>query len=1358
MKYKLIKQKALFQIFLIISLSFYTSLSLAALNQPVNYNNPSDKENKITYFDLIKQDFLPSVDAQAPTKVCCEKTKTDSEFNGLSCVFTEKENCDLSVNSNPSAIACPQTDYCAPGVCILSGVCQDNVEKRLCEQERGQWRTGTSATISQCQVGCCDLPSGATITSQAQCADKVKEFPDIRFNDVFKPDIKDQLTCSQQSRSGEEGCCVLSDQCSFGTRKECNDLAGDFKLNTLCSNPSLGCQVTAKHSTTCYQNKVYWTDSASNRENVYDGRFDSSWAYINWLVVDPDQIAKENPQTLQEIAESGNCEYGLGTTCDQVTNDIKNYLRSSKNLQENDINKIQNQCISLDCQTTFDNPRIPWDDVPRKNGESWCSYESVTGNGEDLVGARHYLRKCQNGIEVVEECSTRRKEICVQNDVPSNLYDNKNSLTYAKCVPNNWQLCLAANSEDESCGFTLDEAKEEYYKLGYPQNGQQHPVGPCDVFSENDDTKDEYKSCILKTICRKDACENQLLGQCYFNKGTGLCAPSVPPGTLGKEEDFEELTDSDIGFVFECKEIWVNEAGPGDWDCEANCDCSTKAFADSWNDYCKSLGDFGAKYSVVGRLSTKGFFHTGPISDNADGNAHKAEGLSEIPRILNANKPLTGDFYSLLSTVDQITSLHFEKLKDPDFKTKFLESFNTWAATVPSGIILTNLIITALLPFGVTTIPILSSLAGTLVGVVPFIGGVPIKGQFILAAIIIFAALYGLLQLLFPAEQNEVTYKVSCEPWVAPEKGRDCNKCNDKSLFATCDEYLCQSLGKSCKLLNEGFPGNETCVWANEGDTLPPIIAPLILPPFTEQDIRKEPESTGFIGGYKFIKNITAFTSIEVGIQIIEDPKTQDNNAECKISRDPRFDYEEGNIDFFDNSLTKTKHNRKVPIATTPILPGEDRIELEAGKVNAFYVKCKDANDNVNLKSYFIEIPVSKGPDTAPPEIKSFSIKNNAFMPYNLNQTPLTIYIEDQSGIANSTTGFNGGCKYSTVDQSYDLMPFNMSCSQRRDPITLLFTCATTLKLKPNQDNVFYFRCKDLANNINPQSMPPIEGDSTIGYHLFGTKPLKITKVGPTGKVLTTEVNLTMTTSEGAEDGKSACSYSLTKAFGADSIKFSSTDASKHETLLSLGNEKDYKFYLWCRDVAGNEDDETIEFHTTTPEYNITDASPDNVKLFVSDVQLKVTIIGGVHNNGDGTCRYEGAGTGFFQDKTILEDETIHTKNITLQDGVYNVNLICSDQFKSDTKKIKFEVDTLSFPRIIRLYKQNNLLNIILDEAGECRYTTDQLTFNYDDVTNLMVDVSNTHKQLGPLTSDIYYVKCKSSNTDVLSPIYTIYP
>lgn len=75
----------------------------------------------------------------------------------------------------------------------------------------------------------------------------------------------------------------------------------------------------------------------------------------------------------------------------------------------------------------------------RKHGETWCEYDSITGNGFDYVGSRHYLRSCFDGRIYYEECRDFREEVCVESN---DMLD-----VDAVCRPNRWQDCVLIHDE-----------------------------------------------------------------------------------------------------------------------------------------------------------------------------------------------------------------------------------------------------------------------------------------------------------------------------------------------------------------------------------------------------------------------------------------------------------------------------------------------------------------------------------------------------------------------------------------------------------------------------------------------------------------------------------------------------------------------------------------------------------------------------------------------------------------------------------------------------------------------------------------------------------------------------------------------
>jgi hypothetical protein len=112
----------------------------------------------------------------------------------------------------------------------------------------------------------------------------------------------------------------------------------------------------------------------------------------------------------------------------------------------------------------------------RRNGESWCAYDGMVGDGLDLVGTRHYKKSCIDGKIYTEECRDYREELCTETIV--------DSMTKAVCRQNRWQDCAAQttreeceNSEERDCQWSewlADRTTPTYGVLR--QNHLCHPI------------------------------------------------------------------------------------------------------------------------------------------------------------------------------------------------------------------------------------------------------------------------------------------------------------------------------------------------------------------------------------------------------------------------------------------------------------------------------------------------------------------------------------------------------------------------------------------------------------------------------------------------------------------------------------------------------------------------------------------------------------------------------------------------------------------------------------------------------------------------------------------------------------------
>ncbi|MBU2633930.1 MAG: hypothetical protein KJ674_01670 [Nanoarchaeota archaeon] len=1259
---KLVKSKAVFQILVLVLAIFTISL-------------------------------MNSEEVKAENKVCCEKTKGSSPYGGGYCEYTESTNCDVSEKSpgfsyQTSNLACEQTTYCEPVCCIDDGLCETNILKAVCLENNGAFNEDASCAVDQCQKGCCGLPDGASFSTQVECGNMIEPYGDLVLDEVFDASITDEYSCLLSSLSSEEGCCVGSSSCTFGTRAECNQGEGEFNLDTLCSYQALGCQVTEKHHVGCLEgdDEVYWFDSAGNVENIYGAIYE-----INGKrVPKEDVLAQSNCDLIGNVedVDCGACDYIKGSICGEASDDFLNAVENA-NL---DPNKINYMCQDLNCYDLYDGgvANARWDDELhgdgyRYNGESWCEYEGDVGAGKDLVGSRHYRRYCMNGKEYVEPCDEKRESICVQNIIPEEISGIDGGISGAICRENLWLGCFADENGDH-----IDTADK------------------CEALG---------KDCFWDSSVT------------FGGNTDGICAPMVPVGGLEEDE----------GACFESmnfKEQWVKKNVLDDWDCEENCWINENGpeFADNMWGLCKSLGDCGAYYNVVGEVGydSRSSYRVVKTSGSHGRGTWPYDfppSFSDLD-LADAEEYINGNLFWSFFVAGYAGAISTSTCNDVGCTHTVLANYLNWAensgfawimGTYVTTMFLLNTILftTVMVPLGYTAVG--GFVLGALNAPVGFLTAVLGPVGVILLGIVLLATL---ILVIIGGDDEEINFKFVCEHWNPPIGGEDCERCDD---FTKCDEYKCQSLGAACEFVNSN--GEEACVWMNRGDTNYPLITPLPIAPKEIDDFTLVPPDSGIDGGYIFDDVIPAYTSVKVGIKT-------DERAQCKISKLLAKPYDDM-TNYFDTGFLYN-HTMTIPVVYDDLT--EDQIGISGGGEYVFYIKCIDVNGNKNLKDYFIKFIVDDAPDTTAPIIEDFSIQNNAYLPHNMNTTELVVYLNEPANPQ------NGGCKYSRVDKDYNLMEYNMTCLTSQIQGDYYGCVEPSLDIIPNTENVFYFRCQDTNGNINTQSYQ---------YILKSSDSLNLVNVGPEGEVHTTQVEITATTEKGAENGKAKCYYSLNNYFDPNGLLFTNTDSTTHSTELFLQNENDYTFYLWCRDIAGNEDTKTITFHTTTNDLNITNVLPqNNSKFYANNIYLDITTIGGYNENGESDCYYNG--NNINDDVEIGDTQTTHEENVTgLSSGEYNYEIKCTDQYKTDIKHLYFEIDLESVPELQQVYTTYNLLNVMMSTPSECKYTTTG-NFEYVDGT-LMPSVDEYHHQAYLGNNDVFYIKCKDINTELISELYTIY-
>jgi len=330
-------------------------------------------------------------------------------------------------------------------------------------------------------------------------------------------------------------------------------------------------------------------------------------------------------------------------------------------------------------------------------------------------------------------------------------------------------------------------------------------------------------------------------------------------------------------------------------------------------------------------------------------------------------------------------------------------------------------------------------------------------------------------------------------------------------------------------------------------------------------------------------------------------------------------------------------------------LPGSSSLEAEGIEVEnegeyELYVRCQDANGNSNTANFVFTFCVEKGPDTTPPLIVGTTPLNNMPFAYNQNSISTEVYVNEPAD-----------CRWSHLDQSYDSMENDMSCSSSIFEMSaqMLYRCFTTLTgLKDRKENKFYFRCKDQAGNAKEESYK---------FSLTGTQPLVIDWAKPENESVVKDsteavkVTLEAKTSAGYKQGEAVCSYSDTGE--EDSyIMFFNTNSYQHSQDLWLAEKEDYEYFIRCCDLGNNCDTELINFAVESDS-----ASPIVVRAYHEETYLKLV------TNEAARCVYDTKYENYpcdysFDDGTPMTtiEDVNHYTDWNTQTTFY---IICQDEY-----------------------------------------------------------------------------------------------
>ena len=1189
-----------------------------------------------------------AVEAQSQ-EVCCSETKT-----GDFCQYTDKNNC--KPGALQAATSCEQTSFCQLGCGFDSnnGRCFKSTPKFTCQSQGDcTWTNSPSCEIPQCQRGCCVLSNQCSFVTQLQCKRITSQFKDI--NMTFDESITNELSCINQCRSFERGACVSADgSCTFTTRNACDQTIAaqlnvtgpkvGFHPDRLCSHPQLGTECAPQQTTGCVPDKdeVYWFDSCGNPENIYSN--DKRTSYNNGLILPKEQSCNPSSNNMNS-ADCGNCNFPQGTLCGVAPRNVKPSYGDYT-------------CVDLSCNDLTVSDTAPASKTEKKKlGESWCAYDGAPGFGRDFVGSRHYRRLCINGQELTEPCKDFREQVCVQGvqnqpPLPTQAAFELSGGDYieALCRPNRYASCAEVDNQ----GDCENVQSRDCYWIGQrdtestPGKERQNKNGKCvPLVSPGFKFWSGESTTQTSTLDPKNTCE----------EGNNECVVTFQKaGLLGNPVSGTSSS----------------------WKCINNCECLNKEYLQSMNNVCKTYGDCGAWFNIQGEFTDAGFDEDSG-KDLTEADVERFDELITLTGRKGDYDDKFGAFFKHASpglAISLVTGLAFgiysittgaaAGVVGANFLNAFLSGtkgflglepifsnnlgavaarsfggdvvFKTTTGAVEAGSYITMAAddvaakVTEKLVTETGTKFTEGAVEKTVVqatekGVTEGVSGTVLQAEGwtkllqTLNTLAWIYTIYSLLDVILAKTKTE-TITTTCQPWVAPTGGSDCDKCNEPGK--ECSEYRCKSLGQLCKLLNPGTK-KEACVNSHPNDVTSPVV-------------KADPEALakGYTltesAGRGFILNeeIEPFTAVSLGVKT-------DEYAQCKfdLSASTTFDEMEN---FLGDSNYKKEHATTFGLPS--ILAEDEALKLTNGGKFTLYLRCQDGNGNKNDKPYYMKFAIKPGPDFTPPVIETTSIANGAYVPHGVNTTVLGMYVNEPST-----------CKWDFRDTEFEKMAHLFSCKNSQLPTSSiyygLYECSTILtNIKPNTVNNYYFRCKDQKDNVNSDSYP---------YTLRGTLPLSITSISPTPgtKFLTSDINLRTVTAKGAQGGVAVCGYSFIDSNPNNAITFFKTNASVHEQPLKALVPDEYKTYITCADIAGN-----MASGNTTFTVAIDKQGPRLTNIATEGNILKIS------TDEPSTCEFSTKGKFTFGKGARMTGENTLDHETTLDSTLYYI--VCRDQFEND--------------------------------------------------------------------------------------------
>jgi hypothetical protein len=472
---------------------------------------------------------------------------TSFGFNDPGCCLVSSDS-QICGTAAPSACAtgspflenslCSEVEFCKKGCCYDdgNGTYDKNVLELSCKNE---WVNDPNCNLPGAKLGCCVLGSETIFETEGQCTvDSLAMAIGDEATVDWNRDVG-EAACLFLASENKEGACVTEGgSCKFVREEDCIAYDGDFSEDYLCTAEFLNTSCKMTEQTQCVDGKdgVYFVDSCGNVANVYDSARAKDVKYWEKIIEEKDLCGSTDLEGGNGGSPScGNCNRFAGGICSPASEDNFNV----------DLGDFY--CKDTSCM--FDGKKY-------RNGESWCVYDGAIGDGNDVVGSRHWKYVCSQGTVQIEPCADYRNQICVQTD-SAEVGGNNVNFNNAVCIANNWRECVSLNSKDKDAMSDCQEALN------------------CRV--EDINISDDFN----------------------FN----VCLPKYPAGFAFDDDRYSQTADSLCGMATMNCSVTYEPKTWGGCKLVANEECLSETFAQEMNEFCRGLGDCGGSVNIAGEYS-----------------------------------------------------------------------------------------------------------------------------------------------------------------------------------------------------------------------------------------------------------------------------------------------------------------------------------------------------------------------------------------------------------------------------------------------------------------------------------------------------------------------------------------------------------------------------------------------------------------------------------------------------------------------------------------------------------------------------------------------------------------------------------